>query len=225
MADGVVRPDAVLAVWRHTVEPCAGDRAATAWVPPDGCQDLIGIALPGAAVQWHVFALAPQATDIPLVPGTRLWGYRLCPGTQVNIPALLNAMACVEGEDEHRALQWIGQTCHHSNPVQQSLEALAQAPSVADAARALGVSERTLQRLVRAHTGQSPAFWKGLARLRQSAHSLAQAQFSLPDVAALHGYCDQAHMNLAFRHWLGCSPGQLRRNPERLALLQADGYT
>jgi len=31
-------------------------------------------------------------------------------------------------------------------------------------------------------------------------------------------------MNLAFRHWLGCTPQQLQRDPQRLGLLLQSGY-
>lgn len=46
----------------------------------------------------------------------------------------------------------------------------------------------------------------------------------LAELAADHGYADQAHMTRAFRRWLGITPAGLRRDPDRAALLAASGY-
>jgi transcriptional regulator GlxA family with amidase domain len=87
------------------------------------------------------------------------------------------------------------------------------------------VSPRTLERLLHRHTAHTPAFWRSLARVRQTARCLAgQPHWSLAEVAALHHWADQSHMNLAFRHWLGCTPRQLQRDPQRLGLLLQSGY-
>lgn len=61
--------------------------------------------------------------------------------------------------------------------------------------------------------------------MRQTAHCLAaQLHWPLAEVAALHHWADQPHMNLAFRHWLGCTPRQLQHDPQRLGLLLQSGY-
>lgn len=216
-------PDAVIAVWSHTVQARAGV-PTTAWVPPDGCQDLIGVVLPDGTVQWHVFPLAAHASEVPLLPDTRVLGYRLYPGTRIDSGHLLESTRGLDAQDEQGALQRLAQCCTRSPRVQEALEAIACRNSVARAAASLGVSERSLQRLLLEHTGQSPVFWKGLARLRQSAHSLALSELPLAHVADMHAYADQAHMNRAYRHWLGCSPGEVRHHPQRLALLRQSGY-
>lgn len=192
-----------------------------AWIPPDGCQDLVGIALPGGPVQWHVYALSPQAETIALPAGARLCGFRLAPGTQVDTEALLQRTHALDLEldDGQQAMALLADTCTLDARVEESLQALAHAPSVTQAARSLGVSPRTLERLLHRHTAHPPAFWRSLARVRQTAHCLAaQLHWPLAEVA------DQPHMNLAFRHWLGCTPRQLQHDPQRLGLLLQSGY-
>ncbi len=196
-----------------------------AWIPPDGCQDLVGIALPGGPVQWHVYALSPQAETIALPAGARLCGFRLAPGTQVDTEALLRRAGTLGLDDGQQAIALLADTCTLDARVEESLQALALAPSVVQAGRALGVSARTLERLLHRHTTRPPTFWRSLARVRQTARSLAaQPAWPLAEVAALHHWADQSHMNLAFRHWLGCTPRQMQRDAQRLSLLLQSGY-
>lgn len=212
----------LLGMWRHQ---CATGTQEQAWIPPDGCQDLVGIALPGGAVQWHVYALSMRAETIALPVGALLCGYRLAPGTVVDTETLLRRAHALDLEDESRALTLLAESSTRDPRVQESLQALATTPSVAHAANSPGVSPRTLERLVRAQTGQTPTFWRTLARVRQTALSLdLHRTWPLPEVAAAHGYADQAHMNLAFRRWLGCTPTQLQRDAQRLTLLRQSGF-
>ena len=187
----------------------------------------MGIALPGGPVQWHVYALSPQAETIALPAGARLCGFRLAPGTQVDTEALLQRTHALDLEldDGQQAMALLADTCTLDARVEESLQALAHAPSVTQAARSLGVSPRTLERLLHRHTAHPPAFWRSLARVCQTAHCLAaQLHWPLAEVAALHHWADQPHMNLAFRHWLGCTPRQLQHDPQRLELLLQSGY-
>ncbi len=212
----------LLGTWQHR---CAAGAQEQAWIPPDGCQDLVGIALPGGPVQWHVYALSSQAETIALPAGARLRGFRLAPGTQVNTEALLQRTHTLDLDDAPRATALLADTCTLDARVEESLQALVHAPSVTQAARSLCVSPRTLERLLHQHTAHPPAFWRSLARVRQTAHCLAaQPHWPLAEVAALHHWADQPHMNLAFRHWLGCTPRQLQRDPQRLGLLLQSGY-
>jgi len=211
----------LLSVWHHQ---CA-ETLEQAWIPPDGCQDLVGVAVPGAPVQWHVYALSTQAETIELPVGALMCGYRLAPGTVVDTTALLQHAHTLDLEDFSRTKALLSDATTLDLRVQESLQALATSPTVALAAGGLGVSQRTLERLLRKQTGQTPTFWRALARLRQTARSLGlHAAWPLAEVAAAHCYADQAHMNLAFRRWLGCSPARLQRDTQRLDLLVQSGY-
>ena len=212
----------LLGRWQYT---CAGKDQEQAWIPPDGCQDLVGIALPNGQVQWHVYALSQQAETIMLPAGARLCGFRLAPGTAVDSDTLLQRSHALDLDDDEQAITLLADTCKLDARVEDSRHALAQAPSVTQAASALGVSPRTLERLLRQYTGHPPVFWRSLARVRQTAHSLAGLpHWPLAEVAALHNWADQSHMNLAYRHWLGCTPRQLQRNTQHLGQLLQSGY-
>ena len=86
-----------------------------------------------------------------------------------------------------------------------ALQALADERDLRRVQRQLGVSERSLQRLVSAATGRPPLYWKRLARLRRAARALG-SESPLTALAADHGFADQAHMNLEFQRWMGLTP-------------------
>ena len=107
--------------------------------------------------------------------------------------------------------------------MQEALHALAHIRTVGAAAQSLGVSERSLERLTQRATGQPPRFWRALARVRRAARDLATPQ-PLAEIAADHGYADQAHLSRDCLRWLGQTPAALRRSPEQLATVAQAGY-
>lgn len=205
-------------IWQHT---STSDRSTV--VVPDGCRDLILHAPPGRRPVWFVTELADRSYDVPGTAGECFWGFRMQPGVQVDAVRLLTAL---QGERLHLAqdaLPVLEDCMHLDARVGDALHGLAASASVAVAARQLGVSERTLQRLVQAATGRPPAYWKCLARLRRAAMALPQAP-SLAECAADHGYTDQAHMTHEFGRWLGRTPGAVLASAELLVALAAPGY-
>jgi AraC-like DNA-binding protein len=46
----------------------------------------------------------------------------------------------------------------------------------------------------------------------------------LAELAAHHGYSDQAHLTHSMRQWFGYSPQQLRQAPSYLSGIELDGY-
>jgi transcriptional regulator GlxA family with amidase domain len=107
--------------------------------------------------------------------------------------------------------------------VEEALAALADTASIRHAVGALGVSERSLERLVQTATGQPPRYWRALARVRRAAQALDSAQ-PLAAIAADHGFADQAHFSRECRRWLGQTPSHLRKAPALLATAAQAGY-
>jgi AraC-like DNA-binding protein len=83
---------------------------------------------------------------------------------------------------------------------------------LAECARDLGFSQRTLQR----HLAASGAGFKdvvAMARLEVAARTLIETATPLAEVGFLAGYSDQAHFSREFRKGLGMSPTTFRKLP------------
>lgn len=213
---------ATVDIWYHHAST---SRAAA--VVPDGCCDLIWHALPGQQPQWFVTDLADQRYNVPGTAGEQFWGFRLQPGTRIDRSRLLAAVAKRQGCDANDVLPILHDCAHLDAAVHEALQALADCDSVTGAAHALGVGERTLQRLVGTATGLPPAYWKRLARMRRAARSLAAEPhlcLTLAEAAADWGYADQAHMTREFQRWLCTTPAALRLQPDIVEALAATGY-
>jgi AraC-like DNA-binding protein len=208
----------ILANWEAIAEQPLDVR-----VVPDGCRDLILCLAPGAAPHWFISDLDDQTRVVRMDPGVRLVGFRLRPGTawdEDRLPAVLAEMK----PDPDDAAQRIHDLANRHAAVSEALDCLASgAASVAGSAGDLGISPRTLQRLVMGSTGRSPAFWLLLARARRSARAVLEGA-SLADAAYQHGYADQAHMSREFRRWFDVSPRRLARDAEIARQLLQPGY-
>jgi AraC-like DNA-binding protein len=150
-------------------------------------------------------------------------GVRLRPGAQFDEQALFTQLRTRERFDDTDLLATIGALVRVDMRVEESLSCLAELASLEAARATLGVSERSLERLLRARTGRAPLFWKNLARARRSARALAGFA-PLSDIAADQGYADQAHMTRDLRRWFGAAPSSIRRDSKRYASLSAIGY-
>jgi AraC-like DNA-binding protein len=228
-------PPTVLACW-HTATT---DASATT-VLPDGCSDLILHLDAQGQAGWHISPLADAAIWVPGHAGELWRGYRLQPGTTIDASALLRSVQAIwkparhgdrphggwhglEAATETLVLEAIDLHTRLDPRAREALHALAHALTVGGAARALGVSERSLERLARRATGQPPRFWRGLARVRNAARQLGSAQ-PLAEIAADHGYADQAHFSRECLRWLGAPPSRLRQSPALLATVAQAGY-
>ncbi|WOI47306.1 helix-turn-helix domain-containing protein [Acidovorax sp. BLS4] len=218
-------PPTVLERWQHQ-----GTEAGVTCVLPDGCRDLIVQIDAHGAVHWMVSHLPQQAYGVPASAGEDWLGFRLHPGVGVDADALLQSVQAIDltrdpAETAARVHAALADFTRCDAHVQEALAALGQAPTVGAAARALGVSERTLERLIRTATGESPRYWRALARVRRAAQALAgDGGPPLAAIAADHGYADQAHFGRECRHWLGQTPARLRASKDLLASVQSSGY-
>lgn len=81
--------------------------------------------------------------------------------------------------------------------------------SLAEAADAIGVSERRLQQLFRRHVGLTPRVFRRLSRLRACLRELrGRRQPRWPELSVDCGFYDQAHLIGEFRAFVGLTPGQ-----------------
>ena len=209
---------ALLQVWRHTCRD-----VGSSLVVPDGCLDLIGLQRPGHAPNWKVSTLMDRAERVHASAGTRYVGYRLKAGSHINVGSLLAATRGLGLDEEPRVMERLEAMVRRDPRVAEALQTLSEERSLRAALGQLGVSERSLQRLLQSETGRPPVYWKRLARLRQTACAL-DGSVPLAHLAHHHGFADQAHMNLEFRHWLGLTPTQVQRQHDLRNQLAEPGH-
>lgn len=213
-----MQPAAIIDCWHFL--PATDTRVA---VLPDGCRDLILVRPPFAPPQSFISELAVASEEVACLGGEALCGYRFHPAAVFSEARLLAAVAAANWPDDLAVRAIIDDLVQVDLRLAEALAGLAAADSVLGASRQLGVSPRTLERLVGAATGRPPAFWKSLVRARRAAGVLAAAE-SLAELAAAQGFADQAHLTREFRRWFGLPPGLLRQRADLLTLIQAVGY-
>jgi AraC-like DNA-binding protein len=91
----------------------------------------------------------------------------------------------------------------------------AQAWTIADLARRVGVSRTRLAERFRYYLGESPIAYLGKWRLRLGAEMLQTTADTVAEVAAAVGYGSEASFNRAFKREFACPPAQFRRRQSR----------
>ena len=218
MSEATGLPELALDLWRFTAR-----EATRVQVAPDGCRDLIVVVPHVGAPRAFVSALADRTESPAFAAGDRAVGVRLRPGVEIDERALAALLRGGECHDDGDLLSAIGAAVTLDARVREALACLQDAPGLASAQVRLGVSERSLERLLSQRTRRGPLFWRNLARARRCARALAGAA-PLAELAADHGYADQAHMTRELRRWFGAPPTRLRAMPAFLATLDAPAY-
>lgn len=179
----------ILSIWEHESTTLSSTK-----IIPDGCRDLLFWAKPGQRPYWTITSLDEQPYDAQMEGGTFLKGYRLQPGTLINTIGLLKSVQSLDCN-----AQWVNERinsfCNTSPALDEALAAIGapDTKSVSNAAKNLGVSMRTLQRLIKASTGRTPAGWLSLSRARRAARQIPST-LNLAETAYDFGYSDQSHM-------------------------------
>jgi len=218
MSEASALPESALELWRF-----AAREATTVHIPPDGCRDLVVI-VPRHGAPVCLVSVLSQASEMhAFAPGDRAMGVRLRPGAQIDERALLALARAREAWDDDVLLDAVGAATRLDARVDEALACLREAPSLPLAQARLGVSARSLERLLSPRTGRGPLWWRGLARARRCARGLA-GETPLAALAADHGYADQAHMTRDLRRWFAASPSRLRAMTSLLAALASSGH-
>jgi len=197
-------------------------------IVPDGCQDLIHWSVPGEMPRWSLSRLQDGILTAGIPQGAELVGYRFAPGAELSgaelSAAALQSLLHDRSDDPDFTIARVADAVVCDPQVTDALSAVAALPlSVEATAGALGVSRRTLERLLLRHTGKPPVFWSQLARVRAAARAVVTGQ-SQAELAYQAGYSDQAHMSRAVRRWFGVSPTELLHRPDLTEQLYVPGY-
>jgi AraC-like DNA-binding protein len=210
--------DHALAVWSFSAKETCVTK-----VVPDGCCDII-IVEDSKSPTWLLSELNDSVYDVTCVAGEKMRGIRLESGTQIDQVALAQWMKSHHVNELFIADQ-IDEFCKRSTSLSEILKCLSheEVGNVQAVANELGVSLRTLQRVIKRGTQRTPYFWFSLARMRRAAKSLHKFD-RLADVAAAFHFSDQAHMTRDMKSWLGLPPSQIIGDIELLSLLSEPGY-
>ena len=192
-------------------------------VLPDGCRDIIVQERPDKAVTWFTSELSRSAYSVSCEAGTRMRGLRLGPDVQI-LESELTSWLQARNPLELFESDQLDEFCLTSENLTTALAGLASGQrTVLFVAKELGVSLRTLERLVKSCTNKPPYFWFSLARARKAGRVLDSA-INLSDVALELGFSDQAHMTREMKKWFGRTPAQLRMDKEFMSALAEPGY-
>ncbi len=196
---------------------------------PDGCRDLIIKCKDSHSPTWFVSPLFDQSEMVQSQARTSSIGFRLKPGIALNNDKLNHYMRSVKLNIEDQTINtniedMLNSVAYLDPSIEEALSCLSSdVNSVMQAASLLGVSSRSLQRLLIKQTERSPSYWLQLARVRKAAKHLTQI-VPLADTADLYGFSDQSHMSREFQRWFKTSPTQLINATDLSAQLQVPGY-
>lgn len=192
-------------------------------VIPDGCRDFIIQKSPEEGYTWFISDLSQSTYSVIASAGKQMKGIRLQPGVEIQVSDLTRWLHNKNPIDLFGSDQ-IDAFCIADEQLTIALDCLASGiPTVQCAAKDLGLSMRSLQRLVKAGTQRSPYFWLSLARIRRAGRLLADYA-SLSNAACACGFSDQAHMTREMKKWFNATPKQLKTDDEIQALLWEPGY-
>ena len=192
-------------------------------VLPDGCRDIIVKECDGKAPIVFVSELSQSAYTVPTIRGSHIRGLRLRPGIQIFHDELQFWLQNRNPTEIFESDQF-SEFCLESENLTDALQCLASGKrTVPAAAKELGVSLRTLERLVKKGTERSPYFWFSLARARKTARSLYEVD-SLSVAALEGGFTDQSHMNREIKKWFRKTPTQILKDKYVRSALQEAGY-
>jgi AraC family transcriptional regulator len=127
------------------------------------------------------------------------------------VSAFLDAIAEAGGAAWRRPPSAASLTARRLKIVEELIAARLAGPlSIGEMAAACGLSSGFFLRAFKAATGQAPHQFLLARRLIEARRLLEQTGAGTAEIAALTGFCSQAHMTTAFRRALGVTPAAYR---------------
>lgn len=184
----------------------------TLTVIPDGCRDLIIRQNSENEFHWHISPLFDQSENVHIKANTVISGFRFRPGLEINEEDLIKKIKNKTLiRDKNTIYSLINDHTYFNTNLAEALECLrSDMIDIKKTANELGVSLRTLQRVIKKGTGKTPKYWKNLARVRISARDILAGD-NYSEIAYKNGYSDQAHMCREIKHWLKVNPTQIKK--------------
>lgn len=176
-------------------------------IVPDGCRDLIVKYSPGQPTQFFISELMTTTKWINTFRDEEFYGVRLPPGRAIN----LELIKLTRVETPEDLVELANEATLATDAVDEALKCLSESRSSSEAAANIGVSLRTLQRIIKKYTGETPEFWRSLARSRKAA-KLILLGYPLLETAYHCYFSDQPHMSRELKRLFGVNPSYIRAN-------------
>lgn len=210
--------DNLLSIWNSRCEV-----GFSTTIVPDGCRDVILKVVGKERPTWLVSPLFDQSKSIYIEDNSNFLGFRLRPGVEIRESELIDYLESRDiVTDEMQNI--LDDFTNLDASVGEALGCLASnINSIKQASVRLGVSNRTLQRLIFNKTRRTPGYWFQLARVRKTARDLGSAA-SLSSLAEMRGFSDQSHMTREFQRWFRSTPIEILKTPEIIGQLSDRGY-
>ncbi|MDH5785101.1 MAG: helix-turn-helix domain-containing protein [Chromatiales bacterium] len=219
----MTKPSAIITPWHTTLE------AGSVSIFPDGCRDLILSISDHAPATLLLTGLDDSSRLVENSTTTHYVGLRLHPAANFALQIEGNGCGDTTLTSGHELLgPWVDTLLHQPHRAEELLlEGVERWFSTNDSLcrefilalnqpdSHFGIGERQLRRSITQQTGRPPAFWRRLQRARGAAKTILDTTRPLSDIAAEHGFSDQAHLSREMRRWFDLTPGRLRSYPER----------
>lgn len=194
----------------------AGTEGFVLTVPLESLPGLLGAgAAPGVALD-RVAILPVDADTEALFPAIHAEHEATHPGRALMLQALATQIACRVLRRTERRHTSIGAVDPRYIAFRDLIHRhLRDGWTLADHARAIGISERHLSRITRAASGQSAAALIEAAVMREACRLLVYTRASIASIGYDLGFEDPSYFSRAFRRVTGLSPGAYRAGFER----------
>lgn len=209
--------DSFLEIWEYDGGKCTFD------IPPDGCRDIIFSAPQNKPLNWHIFDLAETNNAKIIDERIFMRGIRLRPGAIINYTRLKEILA-PKPEMTTSVTCDIISALSVDISLDEALIGLGEyQTNIKTISKNLGLSMRSLQRLVGTKTGKPPQFWRSLARARNTARTLFMAN-EFAQISLENNYSDQSHCTRDMIKWFDKTPSQIAKAPSLHKLLCSPAY-
>lgn len=175
---------------------------------PDGCRDIIFTFPKYSSPNFHFYQLSDRTETKSIDSDLDIVGFRFGPDASIETKGILRLVESAQ-YDLSIIESEINNHIFKDRCLGEIMDTIANSDTCRlNSIKSLGISERTLQRILKEKSGQSPKFWLQLARARKAAKHLCRFK-NIKETSYTFEYADQAHFTRDMRKWFAKSPREI----------------